>query len=123
MSLSKTYDNIREHTECPSDIIIDDDDALDGWMLYQRDKISKEQRKADIEGRLGLNKQNGNEVFLMTSSQEEVKEIFDLNSNETNADIREMIKVSNEKDGSPWVELPHVKRQIQQEIREKNKRK
>ena len=123
ISLSKTYDNIREHTECPSDIIIDDDDALDGWMLYQRDKISKEQRKADIEGRLGLNKQNGNEVFLMTSSQEEVKEILDLNSNETNADIREMIKVSNEKDGIPWVELPHVKRQIQQEIREKNKRK
>jgi hypothetical protein len=34
-----------------------------------------------------------------------------------------MIKVSNEKDSIPWVELPHVKRQIQQEISEKNRKK
>lgn len=33
---SSLYENIFEQEDCPSDQIIDDDDALDGWLLWKK---------------------------------------------------------------------------------------
>jgi hypothetical protein len=50
---SKFYDNIRESPDCPSDDIIQDDDALDGWLILQNKKVEAQRMKSQIEG--GLN--------------------------------------------------------------------
>lgn len=45
---SNMYDNIYRNSECPSEGIIADDDALDGWMIEQRRRREKEAGKAGI---------------------------------------------------------------------------
>ena len=45
INLTKMYDSIKQHPECPTQDIIDDDDALDGWFLLQKDKSTKEKQK------------------------------------------------------------------------------
>jgi len=36
LNISRMYDNIYEHPECPDDKVMEDDDALDGWMILQK---------------------------------------------------------------------------------------
>ena len=120
VNFSKVLDSIREHTESPSEDIISDDDALDGWILHQNKKNEQEKTKQYLSDKYGLNKKNAGEVFMITQDKEERKIINDLNDAQTKKDIAEMIKLSNEKGNVNWVDLPHVKRDIQQQIRQKS---
>jgi hypothetical protein len=115
INLSKMLDSIREHPECPNDEIIADFDALDGWLLHQQEKMEKEKKKQAISDKYGLDKQNGSEVFLVTDSVEETKEIYSLNSREDNYNIKTMHQAVKEKGEMKWSEVPHVQRQLKQE--------
>jgi hypothetical protein len=124
VNFSRTLDSIREHLEAPTEEVMCDHDALDGWILYQHDKIAKEKKKKHIEEKYGLNSKSGQEVFLMTNTQEETKEIFGLNDPSIRQDIQEMKKAVNSTDKNiNWAELPHVKRQLQQQSNEAFKNK
>jgi len=117
INFSKTLDAIREHMESPPEEIIDNDDALDGWMLYQQEKVKKEKAKQHISEKYGLDRKNAGEVFLLTQDVDETKEIFGLNDPTTNMEIREMHKVlKDNEEGMKWSELPHVKRQLNKEL-------
>ena len=48
VNLYKMYDNARQHPESPDEDIINDDDALDGWFLYQQRKAKKEIGRAHV---------------------------------------------------------------------------
>lgn len=50
---SRFYDNIRDSMHCPSDEVIQDDDALDGWLIKQNRKAESERMKAQISEGLG----------------------------------------------------------------------
>jgi hypothetical protein len=125
ISLHKMYDNVRQHPECPSDQIIEDDDALDGWFLHQNRKIEKEKKKNTILNKFGGNiKEKAGEVFVMSQDLEEVKDIYDLNNPEQKQNIRELIiAAQNNKDGIKWQDLPYVQRQIRQQANEQFKEK
>lgn len=123
VNYSKTLDSVREHTECPNDDIFNDSDALDGWILYQKDKIEKEKKKQKIMDRVGgdnksknysnsPNKDMINETFIITDSQEEAQEIFDLNDNTTKHDILATYKLIDQRGSIPWSEAKHFKRHI-----------
>lgn len=113
VSFSKILDSIREHPESPSNDIINDDDALDGWILYQNDKYEKEKKKQNIDNKYGLSKKNGNEIFIVTNDEAEKRSIYELNDTQTNKDIQQMIKLGNDKEYVNWIDLPHVKRDLQ----------
>lgn len=116
VNFTRTLDSIREHLEAPEEDIINDDDALDGWMLYQHEKMLKEKKQKHISEKYGLNNKNGQEVFIMTDNKEEAREIFSLNDPNTMKEIKEMQQVVNQTDGwINWSELPHVKRELQQQ--------
>lgn len=117
INFSRTLDAIREHLEAPTEEIINDNDALDGWLLYQNDKSIKEKKQKIITEKYGLDKKDVGEVFVMTNNKEEMKEIYSLNDNQTNKDIKNMQKLAlNNIDKSiPWSEVPHVKRELQQQ--------
>lgn len=121
VNFSKVLDSIREHMEAPAEEIINDDDALDGWILYQNEKNNKEKKKKQISERFGLDKKRGDEVFLITKDKTEAKSIYGLNDANTNKDIKNMMKISNEKGKVDWTELPHVQRQIKDELRKQGK--
>lgn len=114
VNFTRTLDSIREHLEAPEEEIINDDDALDGWMLYQHEKALKEKKQKHITEKYGLNNKNGQEVFILANNQEEAKEIFSLNDQNAMRNIKEMKQVVKKSDQSiNWSELPHVKRELQ----------
>lgn len=122
VNFSKVLDSIREHMEAPSEEIINDDDALDGWILYQHEKTEKEKKKKLINDRYNLDNKKAGELFLVTDNTEEAREIFQLNDPMASTDIKQMQKIANEKGQLNWSELPHVKRDIQQQLMEMNKK-
>lgn len=121
VNFSKVLDSIREHMEAPSEDIISDDDALDGWILYHNKKNETEKNKKYLSDKYGLDNKNAGELFVITTDKEEAKAIMGLNDVQTKKDIKEMIKISNEKGSVNWSELPHVRRDLQSQVRTRNK--
>lgn len=77
---SKIYDNARESMDCPADDIINDDDALDGWFLIQKQKIDKERGQNQLDNSIGNEKiRNAQEVFIMADTPEDARKIYDMN--------------------------------------------
>jgi len=114
VNLSKTYDAIREHMESPSEEIIQDNDALDGWMIHQNRKIEKDKKKQAIEDKYGLNNKRGDEVFILTDSVEETKEIFALNDPQAKFRLNQIKQISKEGKETKWQDVPFVKQELQQ---------
>lgn len=115
INLTKMFDSVREHPESPSDEVMADFDALDGWLLHQHEKMEKDKKKQAISDKYGLDKQNGSEVFLVTDSVEETKEIYSLNSKEDYYNIHTMHQAVKEKGNMKWSEVPHVQRALKNE--------
>lgn len=76
--LSSMYDGVWGHPECPSEAIVEDDDACDGWMIDQRKKGEQEKNKNTVENTLQNLK--GQEIYIPASSPEDVDKINDMNS-------------------------------------------
>ena len=63
---SNVYDSVFKHSDCPSDVIIEDDDALDGWMIFQRRKRDKETNKQIVEKALTNSRiRNSEQIYIM----------------------------------------------------------
>jgi hypothetical protein len=114
INLHKMYDNVRQHPECPSNEIIDDDDALDGWFIYQNRKAEKEKKKNAIMNKFGNNMKNAGEVFLMTDDINERNDIYDLNDVQSRQNIRELINFSkqNPEGNINWQDISFVQREL-----------
>jgi len=75
--ISKMYDNVYQHPECPRDDIIEDDDCFDGWMLAENKKQEREKKKKSIDN---MADKKGDELFIMASNLQEAKEIVQVNN-------------------------------------------
>jgi hypothetical protein len=107
VSISRMYDNVSEHPDCPEEEVINDDDMLDGWMILERRKIESKKKQQKIDN-LNPKLQKAQEVFLMASNQEERQEVLSLNSSES---LRKLQQRSNflDKEGSATdVQLPDI---------------
>jgi len=81
MVWSKMYDNVQESPERPSEEVIEDDDLLDGWFIYQREKEKEESVKNDIEDKINNPKMaNAQEFVIMAKDQNDVDNINKLNT-------------------------------------------
>ena len=77
---SRTYDNIYESIDCPSDDVIADDDMLDGWFIIQRKKREKQRAEAEVEDAVKNDKiKNSDEIFLMAGSKKDAQRINEIN--------------------------------------------
>lgn len=124
VNFTKVLDSVREHMEAPSEEIIKDDDALDGWILCQNQKNEQEKTKKLLDQKFNLSKKNAGEVFVITQDKNERKAVNDLNDAQTKQDIKNMIKLSNQREGEiNWSDLPHVRRELQQQTLQQNSRK
>lgn len=122
LSISQMYDKIYEHPECPEDMIIHDDDALDGWMLDQQRKIQKQKLEKGVDKSLGKGAGAG-EVFLMTGNKkEEIEEIMELNSPAAldKVKLRTSIKEGEAVDDT---KLSDTQQELREQIMQLNKRK
>jgi hypothetical protein len=123
INLSRMYDSIRDHSESPSEDIINDDDALDGWMLVQKRKADKEKSKNKVDGMLSNKVKNSSEVFIMADSKETEKEIFGLNDAVGAMKLNNKFNYIKQK-GSEVAdgELPDVRMDINNKLNESRKK-
>lgn len=113
-SYSKMYDNVYESPDCPVDTIIEDDDMLDGWFIHQKREREKKNKSNTVDKALGKKGKDGQEVFLVAGSQDQAKEIYNMNDEGTRSIIKareQVIKSSTEE-----VEHGHLP-DVQSELR------
>jgi|TARA_B100000085_G_scaffold24056_1_gene20228 hypothetical protein len=78
---SRMYENIQESMECPSDEVIKDDDALDGWFIEQRRKNEREKAIGVIEDSMQNDKiRNSHEVLVFADNKKDAETIHEMNS-------------------------------------------
>lgn len=112
--LTKMYDSAYEHPECPDDIVFQDDDMFDGWMIYQRREAEKARSKNRTEKLLeDKNLHKANEVYIMASSKEEAKSIYNLNDNTGMNIIKERSQTLIPGKEIKESDLPDVQRNLQ----------
>lgn len=70
---SQFYDNIAKSSEPPPQEVIEDDDMLDGWVLWSAKSDEEKDRLSPKVARHG-------EVFIMAEDYTEAQEIFNSNS-------------------------------------------
>ena len=117
INISRMYDNVYEHPECPSDVVIEDDDALEGWMILQKKKNeAAKKQNAFNNSSTSENMKKAGEIFMIANSKEDTESILDMNTQESRSILQEKLsyidKVGIINDG----ELPDVQRAIQQKI-------
>jgi hypothetical protein len=78
ISYSVMYDNIYQSQECPPDEVIEDNDAIDGWLIIQREKRGKKQRESLLEN-LHKRHENAKDIFVMAENREDADRISELN--------------------------------------------
>lgn len=107
VNISKMYDSVYEHPECPNDTVINDDDMLDGWMIVQKRKNEKEKNQKTID-ELNPNLKKAQEVFLMANDPNDVENILGLNSAESLHRMNQKIATINKLGIAEDIELPDV---------------
>jgi hypothetical protein len=121
VSVTRMYDNIYDHPDCPSDNVIEDDDMLDGWMIHQREKNQKAKKQAQID-EMNPKLKNAQEVFLIPQSKEEIEDIIGLNSPDSLRRMKEKMnyvqQVGSVDDGN----LPDVRMDLMSQASQSRKR-
>lgn len=76
---SNLYDSVYKHSECPADEVIEDPDALDGWMIKQRRNRESETNKNSIERSIKSEKiRNSDEIYIMCDAKDAAK-VYECN--------------------------------------------
>lgn len=120
VSYTNMYNNIKQHPECPSQDIIEDDNALDGWSIHQNRKAEKDKKKQSILDKVGgKNKNQGDHVFIFTNNEDEIRAINDLNDPEQKLFKEELAAHNKASPGTKWEDLAPIKRKIQMEAQKK----
>ena len=119
---SEMYTGIYSHPNCPSDEIIEDDDAVDGFLISEKRDNEKDKKTKQIDKTIP---QKGDEVYLPVKDKNykdnkyraaptwDIKEVEKLNSVEAMLTKKERAAVVREKGKVKEQNLPDVKRKIQ----------
>jgi hypothetical protein len=114
--ISSFYDNLRQSPDCPPDWVIEDDDMLDGYLIFSRKEREKEGNAKDIEGGLSDKVANSSEVYIVCENQDDANKVYDLNGPYAKAVQGARDKVIAEKGRVNEVDLPDVKKKLQMEM-------
>lgn len=105
---SSFYDNIYGHPEKPGDVIIEDDDFLDGWLIEQRRKSKVEETKK----KTGVDDKKG-DVFIPVDSQEAAREINEMNDTVASMYKRQRMNKVKKEGKVNELEMPDTKKRLQ----------
>lgn len=116
---SLLYDNVYEHPDCPVDDLIEDDDALDGFLINEKRKKDAERGNKTIDSGLSQKVKESDEIFIVADSEKHLKMIEAQNDEMAKAKKQSREKVIRQKGVVNDLELPDVKKRLQLEINQK----
>ena len=76
--LTKMYESVYENQDRPPEDVINDDDMLDGWFLFMREKF-KEQQRENAKNILTNKYSKADDIFSFTQDLNEAQEIINMN--------------------------------------------
>lgn len=112
VSMSRMYDNAREHPESPDDDVFEDDDAFDGWSISERRKQEKEKSKNRAEKMLPGKLKDAQEIYVMANNPSEAKDINNLNDGNMSMIVQERKKFVQKYGKVKESNLPDVQRDL-----------
>ena len=122
LAWSNLYENVYSHSEAPPDEVIEDDDILDGWMLFQKRKREIESGKNEIMSRINPKIAQADEVFIMMGNESSIvgKDKFDLvyNMNDITGKIafkKRMAQIQRE-GVVPDIQMKETQEQLQMQL-------
>lgn len=80
ISWSIYYDGVYQSLDRPSENIIEDDIAIDGWSIIEKRKRKEEEKKRSAEKLLPDKMSNAGEVFIPARNKQRASDIMSLNS-------------------------------------------
>jgi hypothetical protein len=115
-SYSNMYDSVYENPESPNEKIIEDDDCLDGWFIFQRRKHEKDKKLQETENLIANPKiKNAKEVFVMAKNKQEAESINDLNNELSKAIVAQRKNIIKEKGSAKDTDFFDVQTDLQME--------
>lgn len=115
LAWSQYYDGVHESMDKPSDEIIDDNLALEGWNISQVRKRKEEQKKQDGEKMLSDKMSDAGEVFIPVKTKRDTENVLALNDGYGKS-VLQSKKQQFKKGGSfNEGELNHVRQEMQME--------
>lgn len=79
LSWTATYENVRKACSTPSEVVINDDDMLDGWFIVQEQERKAKQVESDKGNMFSDKVGRHNEVLIMVNNAKEASDIYSLN--------------------------------------------
>lgn len=116
ISWSHYYDGVYQSMEKPSEEVIQDDYALDGWAIVERRKRDAEEKKKNAESMLPKNAKDAGEVFIPVRNQQEAQNVYALNDAGAKAKIKSLKKDLDENGVLSDSQLTSTKREIQMQL-------
>lgn len=113
ISWSNYYDSVYQSMDKPSDDIIDDDIALDGWSIVQRRKRKEEDKKRNAEKMLPDKMRDAGEIFIPARTKKEAEDIMSLNDGEAVSKIKSLKKDLQEYGSIEESQLTSTRRELQ----------
>jgi len=120
VTFSKMYDNAYQSTECPSDVVFEDDDMFDGWMIDQRRTREKEQKQKEVDATKNI-PDSAQEVFVFAPTREDADKVYDLNDTTARMKIQQRQKVIEQQGSVQAHELPDTKLELRNQHREETR--
>ena len=125
VNVSRMYDNVHEHPECPEEEVIKDDDMLEGWMVFEKRKAESKKKQERVDN-LNPKLKKAQEVFLMSENQSEVSEVLSMNSIESKRKMKQRSDHLDRTGKSTDFEFPDIKMDLRAksvEMQRQNRRK
>jgi hypothetical protein len=115
LAWSQYYDGVHESIDKPSDDIINDNLALEGWNISQIRKRKEEQKKQDGEKMLSDKMSGAGEVFIPVKTKKDTENVLALNDGYGKSVLKS--KKQQFKKGGVFneSELNHVKQEMRME--------
>lgn len=92
LSWSIFYDNVAKSLDKPTEEIIADDIALDGWSIVERRKRIEEEKKNNAEKMLPKNLKDAGEIFIPVRNEKQAQDVMSLNNAEAKSRINSLRK-------------------------------
>lgn len=109
VSWSRLYDSVSECSESPDKAIVEDDDLLDGWLIYYH----KKQENSKKENDNGSDRMPGaQEIFIPAESPDDIRRINEMNSADANFTKQQRASVLKRYGSVAEEQMPDSKQQM-----------
>jgi len=113
VSWSTFYDNINKSPDKPSEDVINDDIALDGWSIVEKRKREEEEKKTNAEKLLPENMKHSGEVFIPARNAKMASDIMSLNNREASDHIKLLKRDLKDSGSVQEADLTSTRRELQ----------